>query len=257
MNLLRPSLLPGLLDALQHNLNHKTNDVPLFELGRVFSQSNNRTREYWRLAVALTGTRNPLFWTGDDREAKYDIHDLKGLLEQFLEQFGLHPVSWLRHPATSTFWAESGLVQSGPDVLGEFGQLLPTLARQFDLRDPVFLAELNLDLLLARRSTAKAFTPLPIFPSIRRDVAMLVPEATTHQAILNTVEQAQPEHLESVQLFDVFRGKNIPAGQKSMAYAFTYRHAERTLTDAEANAAHQKVIDQFKTSLQAIIRDAG
>jgi phenylalanyl-tRNA synthetase beta chain len=124
------------------------------------------------------------------------------------------------------------------------------------LRDPVFLAELNFDQLLARRVPAKSFKPLPLFPPIRRDVAMLVPEATAHDAIVNLVKQARPANLEKCELFDIFRGQNVPPGQKSLAYAFTYRHPERTLTDAEVNAAHEKLVEQFKQSLHATIREA-
>jgi phenylalanyl-tRNA synthetase beta chain len=102
---------------------------------------------------------------------------------------------------------------------------------------------------------AKSFKPLPAFPTIRRDVAILVPEATTHDAVLQLVKQTKPANLESVELFDVFRGKNVPQGQKSMAYAFTYRNAERTLTDAEVNAAHTKVVEAFKAQLQATVRE--
>ena len=83
---------------------------------------------------------------------------------------------------------------------------------------------------------------------------MLVPETTTHDAVLNVVKQARMANLESVELFDVFRGGHVPAGQKSMAYAFTYRHAERTLTDAEVNAEQEKLVEQFKQKLQATIR---
>ena len=85
---------------------------------------------------------------------------------------------------------------------------------------------------------------------------MLVPEATTHDAVLAVVRQTKPANLESVELFDVFRGKHVPAGQKSLAYAFTYRHAERTLTDAEVNAAHEKLVGQFKQRFAAVVRDA-
>ena len=83
---------------------------------------------------------------------------------------------------------------------------------------------------------------------------MLVPEATTHEAVLQTVKQAKPANLEAVELFDVFRGKNVPDGQKSLAYAFTYRAADKTLTDAEVNTAHEKVVAALKTHLQASIR---
>jgi phenylalanyl-tRNA synthetase beta chain len=270
MNVLRPSLLPGLLDALRHNLSRKTYDVPLFEIGRVFnvaqasspassvgvSPTDRTTREERRVAIALTGQRASLFWSGNDREAKFDIYDLKGLLEEFLEQFGLRGMTYARRANSTALFLESATVHLGRFQLGEFGQLLPPLARQYDLRDAVLLAELNLDLLLARRNPAKSFRPLPAFPAIRRDVAMILPEATTHEAVLQVVKQAKPANLETTELFDVFRGKNVPPGQKSMAYAFTYRHAERTLTDAEVNAAHEKMVAQLKQRLQAGVRES-
>jgi len=141
-------------------------------------------------------------------------------------------------------------------LLGELGQLQPALARQYDLRDAVFLAELNLDMLLARRNPSHSFKALPHFPGIRRDVAMLVAETLTHENVLQAVRQAKPANLETVELFDVFRGQNVPAGQKSVAYAFTYRSLEKTLTDAEVNAAHEKLVAQLKTALVATVRES-
>ncbi len=258
MDVLRPSLLPGLLATLRHNLNRQTGDVALFETGRVFTPAGGQPREERRVAIALTGRRQPAFWSGADREAKFDLSDLKGLLEEFLEQFNLRGVTCSRRPESTELFLESAVVQLGGKLaLGECGQLLPALAKRYDLRDAVLLAELNLDTLLARRNPAKSFKPLPAFPAIRRDVAMIVPEATTHDAVLDIVRQAKPANLESVELFDVFRGQHIPAGQKSVAYAFTYRHAERTLTDAEVNAAHDKLVERFKQTLPAVVRDAG
>jgi phenylalanyl-tRNA synthetase beta chain len=263
MNVLRPSLLPGLLDALRHNLSRKNDRVALFELGRVFAQPAPDTsaaqaagvREERRLAIALTGPRQLVFWSGEEREAKFDILDLKGILEEFFEQYGIRGLNYARRPDSTALFLESATIHLGKFIVGEFGQLLPPLAKQYDLRDAVFLAELNYDLLLARRNTAKGFRPLPAFPPIRRDVAMLVPEATTHEAVLQVARQAKPANLESVELFDVFRGKNVPPGQKSMAYAFIYRSPERTLTDAEASAAHEKLVAQLKQKLQAAVRE--
>ena len=257
MDVLRASLLPGLLHALRHNLSRRNEDVALFEVGRVFTQVTGQTKEERRLAIALTGRRNPLFWSGPERDAKFDSMDLKGLVEEFLEQFGLRGVTYARRAeATGQFIESAAVALGGKLPLGELGQLLPALAKRYDLRDAVFLAELSLDQLLARRNPARSFKPLPQFPAIRRDVAMLVPEAATHDAVLQTVRQAKPQFLESAELFDVFRGKNVPAGQKSVAYTFTYRHAERTLTDAEVNAAHEKLVAQLKQSLSAVIREA-
>jgi phenylalanyl-tRNA synthetase beta chain len=257
MDVLRPSLLPGLIHALRHNVARKNYDVALFEVGRAFRRHDTgSTLEERRVAIALTGQRNPLFWNGAERDAKFDVSDLKGFIEEFLEQFGVRGVSYSRrNEPTELFIESAGIAIGGKLSLGDMGQVSPVLAKRYDLRDPVFLAELNLDQLLARRNRAKSFKALPQFPSVRRDIAMLVPETTTHDAVLGAVKQAKPQNLEGVELFDVFRGKNIPAGQKSMAYAFTYRNAEKTLTDAEVNAAHAKILEQFKRALQATVRE--
>lgn len=272
MDVLRPSLLPGLLNILRHNVSRKIYDVALFEVGRVFRSADLQVRakladqkhaepelraprEERRVALALTGPRNPPFWSGDDRSAKFDLSDLKGVLDEFLERFGLRGFTFTRRGDSTPLFLESAMLQFGKQTLGEVGLLLPSLAKQYDLRDPVLLAELNLDLLLTRRNPAKSFKALPAFPASRRDVAMLVPEATTHEAVLQTVKQTRPANLETVELFDVFRGQHVPEGQKSLAYAFTYRSAEKTLTDAEVNAAHTKVVDALKTQLRAVVRE--
>jgi phenylalanyl-tRNA synthetase beta chain len=259
MNALRPSLLPGLLDSLRHNVSRKNYDVALFEIGRVFVRAGSETgapREERRVAIALTGRRAPAFWSGDDRDAKFDAMDLKGLVEDLLEHFGLRGIQFGKRSEPSALFLESaGITLGGKLPLGELGQLLPTLAKKYDLRDAVFLAELRLDELFARRNATKSFKPLPQFPASRRDVAMLVPEATTHDAVLAAVKQAKPANLESVELFDVFRGKNVPEGQKSLAYAFTYRAADKTLTDNDVNAAHAKVVEALKQKLNAAIRE--
>ncbi|HEY3761850.1 MAG TPA: phenylalanine--tRNA ligase subunit beta [Verrucomicrobiae bacterium] len=283
MNVLRPSLLPGLIHSLRHNVSRKNYDVALFEIGRVFisqngainaidahSQSPLRSHsdgrgegqgevrvhgEGRRVAIAITGQRALPFWSGNERDAKLDVFDLKGLLEEFLEHFGVRGVSFARSEGSQLFLESAAITLGGKLPLGEFGQLLPPLAKKYDLRDAVFLAELDLDQLIARRNPAKSFKALPQFPAIRRDVAMLVPEATTHASVLQLVKQAKAANLESVELFDVFRGKNVAEGQKSLAYAFTYRSPEKTLTDAEVNTAHAKILEAFKTQLKATVRE--
>ena len=139
--------------------------------------------------------------------------------------------------------------------LGEFGQLLPALAKKYDLRDAVLLAELNLDLLLARRNPAKSFKPLPQFPSIRRDVAMLVPEATTHEAVLQVVKQTKPANLEAWSCSTCFRGKHVPEGQKSLAYAFTYRRRGQDVDGCRGERRARKNCEAFKAQLKAVVRE--
>jgi len=256
MDVLRPSLLPGLIHSLRHNVSRKNYDVALFEIGRVFTNVNGQTKEQRNIAVAITGQRARPFWSGGEREVKFDAYDLKGLAEEFLEQFGLRGVmSGKRAESTALFLESAAVTLGGKLPLGELGQLLPTLAKKYDLRDAVFLAEFNLDLLLARRNPAKSFKSLPQFPSSRRDVAMLVPEAVAHDAVLQTVKQAKAGNLEWVELFDVFRGQGIPEGEKSLAYAFTYRAADKTLTDADVNAAHAKILEALKSQLHATVRE--
>src|SRR5438093_11009775 len=182
MDVLRPTLIPGLLDALRHNLHHKTGDVALFEIGRVFQPAagvslagpgrqvaDGMLREERLLGIAMTGHRMPPFWSGDNRDAKLDLYDLKGLLEEFLLQFGLRGVTWNRRVEGTPLFLESALVQLGGKLtLGELGQLSPLLAKQYDLRDAVLLAELHFDAVLARRNPSKSFKPPPQFPGIPR-----------------------------------------------------------------------------------------
>jgi phenylalanyl-tRNA synthetase beta chain len=255
MDVLRPTLLPGLIHSLRHNVSHKNDEVALFEIGRVFANVNGQLREERRLALAITGRRSPGAWSGAERDAKVDFYDLKGLTEELLEQIGLRGFVFAKRAESTALFLESGTITLGGKLpLGELGQLLPTLAKKYDLRDAVFLAEFNLDTLLARRNPGKSFKALPQFPSSRRDVAMLVAEGVTHDAVLQTVKQAKAAHLESVELFDVFRGKGVPVGHKSVAYAITYRAADKTLTDVEVNTAHAKLLEALQTRLPAELR---
>ncbi len=177
MDVLRPSLLPGLIHSLRHNIARKNNDVALFEIGRVFRsaagvalpkgsvQHPGNLIEERRVAIALTGQRNPVFWQGSDREEKFDATDLKGIVEEFLEQFGIRGVTYSRRVEPTGLFVESATIALGGKLpLGEMGQLSPLLAKRYDLRDAVFLAELNLDQLLARRNPSKVIqgaAPIP------------------------------------------------------------------------------------------------
>lgn len=254
MDVLRPSLLPGLLDALRHNLSHRIETVPLFELGRVFLPPADSPGEERRLAIALTGNRYAAFWEGPERNATCDIFDLKGILEEFFDHFGVREILFQSVPEPSPLFLESAELRQDHLTFGCIGQMQPVLARQYDLRDPVFLAELNLDLLVGQRSRQRQYASIPAFPAVRRDVALLVDESVTHDDILTTLAKSRAKNLERIELFDLFRGQNIPAGQKSMAYAFTYRSPDKTLTDKEVDKAHRQVVDRLTRELHAAVR---
>ena len=255
MNVLRPSLLPGLLDVLQHNVSHRNTDVAVFEIGRVFLPGESTVTESRKLAIAWIGNRQLGFWKGGAKAEKVDIFDLKGLLDGFLDGFGIRGFSWRTESCEQgQFFIEKASLCLGRNTLGEMGQLMPLVAREFDIKDSVFMAELDLDRLVAMRVHSRSFKPIPAYPSVRRDIAMLVAESTTHMEVQRAVKKAKVQQLDSVEVFDVFRGKHVPEGKKSVAYSFVYRDASKTLTDSEVNKAHDKLIAHLQTSLSAEIR---
>jgi phenylalanyl-tRNA synthetase beta chain len=250
MNVLRPSLLPGLLDSLRNNLTRQTHDVALFEIGRVFASDQPERRT---VALLLTGKGQAAFWQGEN--ASFDAMDLKGVVEELIETLGVFGVQYERRTEATALFLESAELKMGKNVIGQMGQLLPPLGKQYEARDAVYLAELDLDILLQRRTTNKSFKSLPQFPASERDVAMIVSESVTHSDVLAVVRKAKPANLVATQLFDVFRGKNVPDGQKSLAYSFTYRNVEKTLTDKDVNSAHDPLVTALKSTLGATIRD--
>ena len=250
MNVLRTSLLPGLLDSLRNNLTRQSSDVMLFEVGRTFAPGPQESR---KIAVLLTGQRQPAFWQDDPD--KLDISDLKGVVEELLESLGVYGVQIVRRNETTTLWLESAELKMGKEIIGQLGQLQPALGKRYEAREAVYLAEVDLDVLLQRRTTNKSFKALPQFPASERDVAMIVSESVTHADVLAVIKKAKPANLVNTTLFDVFRGKNVPEGQKSLAYSFTYRNAEKTLKDKEVNAAHDQLVAALTEQLSATIRD--
>jgi phenylalanyl-tRNA synthetase beta chain len=227
---LRASLVPGLLANLRTNVSRHQYDVRLFEIGHVFGADG---KESLHLALAVTGRRAPDSWETGARDAKLDYFDVKGVLEEL---------------ATNL---------EAPGFAGtEVKQIPPLLARKLDLRDAVFVAEMELEPLLAAARGEKQFRELPKFPAVVRDMALVVDESVEHGAILAAVDKSQNKFLERVELFDIFRGGSIPIGKKSMAYSLTFRAADRTLTDAEVNEAHERIKRQLQQALRCEIRES-
>jgi phenylalanyl-tRNA synthetase beta chain len=215
MTALRSSLVPGLLNNLRTNVSRHQFDVRLFEIGRVFASDGT---ESLKLALVMTGRRTAGDW---ERTEKVDCFDLKGALEEL-------------------------------GATAEIREIPAAQARKMDLRDAVFVAELDLP---AASRAEKQFRELPKFPSVVRDMAMVVPEEVRHADVMAAIEKCRSKDLESVQLFDIFRGGQIPAGKKSMAYSLTFR-ADRNLTDAEVNAAHEQMKRQLQQRLPCEIRES-
>jgi phenylalanyl-tRNA synthetase beta chain len=217
MSALRDSLVPGLLQNLRTNVSRHQYDVRLFEIGRVFAADG---KESLRVGLAMTGRRTPGDW---ERTEKVDYLDLKGALETL----GL--TAKIQHIPAAT-------------------------AKKMDLRDDVYVAECELP--AGGAGEEKMFRELPKFPAVVRDVALVVPEEVSHGDVVAAILKNRKEILEKVALFDIFTGSSIPSGKKSLAYSLTFRAAERTLTDAEVNAAHDAVKRQLQQQLPCEIRES-
>ena len=135
-------------------------------------------------------------------------------------------------------------------------QISPIQAKKLDLRDAVYVAELELGSLLAAQTHEKTFRELPKFPAVVRDMALVVDETVSHAEIVAAIDKGRNKVLERVELFDIYMGSSIPTGKKSMAYSLTFRAADRTLTDAEVNGAHEQLKRSLVQTLKCEIRES-
>ncbi len=255
---MRRSLLPGILDAVALNLKH-TCDVRLFEIGSVYlpREGQKLPDEPARLGLALCGRRQPEFWadTAGVIHPPLDFFDLKGIVEELAESLHLPEVAYqlakvpYLHPARS-----ASLVVRGK-VVGHFGELHPRVVLNFDLADRlVLVGEFDLEAMRGLSPARYLFTPVSAFPAALRDVAVVVDESVTAEQVAREIYAADVRLLRSLRLFDVYRGENIGAGKKSLAYALTYQASDRTLTDKEIDKAHRKIEGQLIQALKAQIR---
>ena len=243
---LRPSLIPGLLDACAHNRRRERRDVQLFEAGNRFT----RDGEGRAVAFAWCGARQPPHWSFPAQPV--DFFDAKGVVEQIARAFGAQ-ADWT--PAVRSYFvqgrtAEVRIAPTGR-VLGVVGQLLPALAdaRGFPANEEIFAAELDLNVLPAKTGGDDLRAePLPRFPSIARDISILVDEALPAAAVRGTIRSAAPPSLVSVVEFDRYQGKGVPAGRISLSLRLTFRAPDRTLTDKDVDEALAKIIDVLRTA---------
>ncbi len=243
---LRPSLVPGLVDAVARNRRRERRDVRLFEIGAAFSATDGETR---RVALAWTGAGAPEHWSGTGREV--DFFDLRGAVERLAEaagtavEFSPTTISWLV-PGRS---AAVAIATGGPEpglALGVVGQLQPSIATERGVpgAEALYVGEIDLDRLAAAASGRDDLrvTPLPRHPSIVRDLSVLVPDTLPAAAVRGTIRAAAPTELESIVEFDRYQGKGIPDGRVSLSFHLTFRAADRTLTDAEADRGMDAIV---------------
>jgi phenylalanyl-tRNA synthetase beta chain len=247
---LRPSLLPGLIDAVSHNRRHGRRDVRLFEIGTRFSRSG----ETRGAAIAWTGLATPEHWGGGQRDV--DFFDVKGVAEQMAATLD---VAASFAPATRGYLVEgrTAEVLVNDVAVGVIGQLDPAIgdARDLPKGDALYVAELDLDAISAPASKETRFAqPLPRHPSVIRDVSILVDDTLSAATVRGTIRSAAPPALADVREFDRYQGKNIPDGKVSLSLRLTFRAADRTLTDAEVSAAMDAIVRALTEKLGAIQR---
>ncbi len=248
---LRPSLLPGLIDAVAHNRRRDVRDVRLFEIGATFSPTGG---EQHRLAFAWTGAGAPEHWGGGHRTV--DFFDAKGVVERLAEALRV-PVSLSGAPAPFLAPGRSAAIVSGEARLGVIGQLAPaqSLSRDLEAADEIYVAELDLDALgEAVPGCDSTAQPLPRFPSIVRDISIVVREGLPAERVRATIRSVAPDTLVEVREFDRYKGKGIPEDRYSLSLRLTFRSPERTLTDADAQEAMGRIMEALAREHSAVQR---
>jgi len=244
---LRPSLIPGLLGVLGRNVRAGAERVTIFELGRIFLEANGK--EERKLGLLVWGnSASASNWKAQTKR-RLDFFDLKGALESL----AIPALSFRRSEHRNLALAVE--IRSADRVIGVAGQLAASGASAIDVPGAVFVAELQVDLILDARQSAKAFRELERFPAVTRDIAMIVPDKISHAEILRVIENPKEPLLESVELFDLFVGEELGAARKSLAYTLTYRDRSRTLTSEEVIAAHAKIRERLRDEVSAELRE--
>lgn len=255
---LRRSLIPGLLEVIQRNL-QSADRAAMFEVGPIFiAVPGQLPDEPRRLAVAMTGRASEAAWDDDQSSSPkaFDFFDLKGIIESLLTGLNLPEPTYLKaadaphlHPGKSADVSVHGT------NIGTFGELHPTASAKFELAgQSILIGEFDLDRIVSLVPERWAYRPFGTFPSAKRDLAILVAADTPAKTVLDEIRAGGGSLLVSAELFDLYTGDRIPAGMKSLAYALSYQAADRTLSDKEIDAAHLKIEGRLKHRLKATVR---
>ena len=251
MSVLRTTLIPGLLENTQHNRNHQINTIALFETGNVFIQHGDQ-REPERIAGVLAGQLGDGVYGNLYREP--DFFDIKGLVEGILEVCGITEYTLQKTDVPTFHPGRNAAVLFGETQVGTFGEAHPEVLENYDLPYKAYLFEFDLEALVRAAVFAKRFEPISIYPKVERDLAIVVDKAVLSEMPVELIYTTGGEWVESVRLFDVYEGEQVPEGKKSLAYAIVYHSAAETLTDKAVNALHEQVVKHLHQELGAELR---
>jgi phenylalanyl-tRNA synthetase beta chain len=250
--LMRPTLLPGLLNALRHNLNHGIRDVSLFEIGRIFAVFSKGELPSEREALALVTTGGVPEAGRAHASREVDFFDLKGTLESAVEAMNLGPLTFRSASARHLQPGQAAHITVGDGLaLGTLGRLADAEASAYKFRQPVYLAELDFSALLGSAERVAQYQPLPRFPSVTRDITLLVARTVTLDDLLNAVTAQAVQDCQGARLVGTYEGGGIPDGMRSVTLRIEYRSGERTLRDEEIEEHQRVVIDALCRTFSA------
>lgn len=248
---LRQSLLFGALETVSRNLKHQNSTLKLFEFGKVYRRPQGRFVEERRISLILCGEQHPESWNLKPRPT--DFFYTKGYVEALLQRIGITNLKY--KVLESDTFSQSARLFAEDTPVGSLGLVAPRLCARFGIEKAVFAADLDFGALLALvEASGACFQPLPRYPALGRDLALLLPEETEFEAVAQIAHKTDPKRLEQVGLFDVYRGAALPKGRKSYALRLVFRDKEITLTDQQVDDIVQKLLKRWESELDAQMR---
>jgi len=260
-SVMRTTLYAGLLQNLSNSLRHHAESVRLYEFGRVYVPGEARrdkrappAREDLHLAGVLFGARRGRTWTAKDESV--DFFDARGAMDSLLTALNIREVSFENAEIPALHPRAAARVRSpgSGEPLGSLGQLHPKVAKELGVPAATFVFELDVQKLYAMANLVPAYQPLWRYPPVLRDLAVVVPIELQNAQVRKLILEVGRPLVEDAIIFDVYTGKPIPEGRKNLAYAIRYRSPDRTLTDAEVNEAHQRIIEEVNRRLGGSLR---
>ena len=247
---MRQSLLFSGLEAISYNINRKNADLKLFEFGKTYHNYLAGYEEKKHLTLFLSGNRTQENWTNAQKPS--DFFMFKGYVNGILSRLGIQKTQNM--PVTSDVFSEGIAISVGTEIVVELGVVKKSIGKHFGIKQEVFFADFNWNLILKLIATKIKYTEIPKYPEVRRDLALLIDQAVTYDSIYTIARQTEKTLLKDINLFDVYEGNNLPEGKKSYALSFTIQDSAKTLTDVQIDKIMNKLQTNFETELGAVLR---
>jgi phenylalanyl-tRNA synthetase beta chain len=255
---LRTEVLPALIDAFAYNLQQGNGPLNGFEIGRVFWQEGEALKERDEIAGILGGDPIGGHWTNSGKARPMSWFEAKGVLDSIFQRLGVSVQYQADSSDARLHPGRTAALRLQGKALGFFGQLHPQLCREKDLPDEVYVFQFDLGVLLGALAQPSLQVPrfksFSSYPASDRDLAFFAPTTTAVAELEKVMGKAGGKLLESVQVFDEYRGENVPDGQRSLAFRLVYRAGDRTLTDKEVDEAHQSVRNAIVKQFGVVLR---